>query len=112
LKNFGDYYMKKASLFSIYYTENWLWNFLANLTNEKIYLTDIKEIKTDIEKIWVKHYQYTLKYKLKNKNEMFEEIWETVILDKDWKKVIGSLKCINTGCSKLPFFNPEKYGIK
>lgn len=112
LKNFGDYYMKKGSLFRLYYTENWLWNFLDNITNEKIYLTNIQEIKKDVEKVGVKYYQYTIKYKLKNKNEMFEEIWETVILDKDGEKLIGSLRCTNTGCSKLPFFNPEKYGIK
>lgn len=112
LKDFGDYYMKKGSLLRLYYTENWLWNFLDHITNEKIYLTNIQEIKKNTKKMWVKYYQYKLKYKLKNKNEMFEETWEIVILDKVDKQLIWSMKCINTGCSKLPFFNPEKYGIK
>lgn len=107
-----DKYMKESSLFRLYYTENWFWNFLSNLTNEKLYVTNIQEVKWENDKIGVKYYSYTIKYKLKNKNEMFEEDWLAAILEREDEKLIWSLKCINTWCSKLPFFNPEKYDIK
>ncbi len=112
LPDFADNYMKYSSMFKIYYTENWFWNFLDNLTNGKVYLTNLEEIIWETDKVWVKYYSYTIKYKLKNNNEMFEEQWKAAIINRNDIQLIGSMQCTNVWCSKMPFFNPEKHGIK
>jgi|GEM_PF-5301432 len=43
---------------------------------------------------------------------MFEEQREAAIIDRNDKELIGSLRCTNTGCSKMPFFNPQIHGIQ
>jgi hypothetical protein len=112
LPYFADNYIKFSSLFKIYYAENWLWNFLDNLTNERIYLTNIEEIVWETVKPGVKYYSYTIKYKLKNNNQLFTEQWKTAIIIRNDRKLIWSLQCTNVWCSKMPFFNPERHGIK
>jgi hypothetical protein len=39
---------------------------------------------------------------------LFQEEWETAIITKNEKKLIGSLRCTTTWCSKMPFFNPKR----
>ena len=112
LSYFADNYMKSSSLFKIYYTKNWLWNFLLHLTNERVYLTNIEEIIWASNKPWVKYYSYTIKYKLKNNNKLFTEEWKTAIVIRNDRKLIWSLQCTNVWCSKMPFFNPERHSIK
>jgi len=111
LKNMVDNYLKSSSVFNTYYNQRWLNNFITNVSNEKIYLTNLEEIK-EKSKEWVKYFGYTIKYKLKNQNEMFEEQREAAIIDRNDKELIGSLRCTNTGCSKMPFFNPQIHGIQ
>lgn len=110
LAAFVDNYLKFSNVFNTYYTENWMWNFLSHLNNEKIYITSLKQI--DSEKENVEYYTYNIKYKLKNNNELFEENWKVAIVDRWWEKLIWSIQCTNTGCSKMPFFNPQIHGIQ
>lgn len=110
--NFADSYMKSSSLFRLYYAENWLWNFLSHLTNERVYITNIQEITWENNKEWVTYYTYDIKYKLKNNNELFIEQWKAAIVTRNNQKLIGSLQCTNIWCSKMPFFNPERHSIK
>ncbi len=107
---FVDNYIKFSNVFNTYYTENWMWNFLSHLNNEKIYITNLEQMESEKEN--VEYYTYNIKYKLKNNNEMFEEKWKVAIVDKWWEKMIWSIQCINTGCSKMPFFNPQIHWIK
>ncbi len=112
LPYFADNYIKFSSLFKIYYAENWLGNFLSNLTNERVYLTNIEEIVWASDKPWVKYYSYTIKYKLKNNNQLFTEERKAAVVIRNDRKLIWSLQCTNVWCSKMPFFNPERHGIK
>ncbi len=112
LPAFADNYMKASSLFKVYYADNRLWNFLSNLTNERVYITNVQEIIWESTKEWVTYYSYIIKYKLKNNNELFVEKWKAAIVTRNEKKLIWSLQCTNVWCSKMPFFNPEKHGIK
>lgn len=112
LDNFADYYLWKSNLFTLYYTQFWSENFLDHLTNNKVYLLNIKQDQTDPTKPNVYYYTYDLKYKLKEDNQLFHETWKVAILDnEDWLKM-WSMRCLTTGCSKMPFFNPEIHGIK
>gem|GEM_PF-4497403 len=45
LKNMVDNYLKSSSVFNTYYNQRWLNNFITNVSNEKIYLTNLEEIK-------------------------------------------------------------------
>lgn len=110
LSNFVDNYIKFSNVFNTYYTENWMWNFLSNLTNEKVYITNLEKIESEKEN--VEYYTYDIKYKLKNDNKLFEEKWKVAIVDRWWEKLIWSIKCTNTGCSKMPFFNPQLHWIR
>jgi hypothetical protein len=112
LAYFADSYIKNGSLFKVYYSENWLWNFLSHLTNERIYITNIKELSNEITKTWVKYYSYNIKYKLKNNNKLFTEQWKLAIVARNDRKLIWSIQCTNVWCSKMPFFNPERHWIK
>ncbi len=107
-----DNYIKFSSVFKTYYTENWMWNFLSHLSNEKIYITNLEKLEWVTDKPGVEYYAYNIKYKLKNNNEMFEEEWKVAVVDKNDQKLIWSIQCVNTWCSKMPFFNPQRYWIK
>lgn len=110
LSAFVDNYIKSSSVFNIYYTQNWMWNFLSHLTNEKLYITNLRQLES--QKEWVEYYTYTIKYKLQNNNQMFEEEWKVAIVERWGEKLIWSIQCTNTGCSKMPFFNPQLHWIR
>jgi len=107
ISNMVDSYLKNSNVFRTYYNQNWLSKFLWNLVNEKIYVTNIKEKIVEWQKDGVSNYTYTIKYKIKDNNELFKEERETAIVTKNEKILIGSLRCITTWCSKMPFFNPK-----
>jgi len=109
ISNMVDSYLKNSNVFRTYYNQNWLAKFLWNLVNEKIYVTNIEEKVLSEQKDWVNYYTYTIKYKIKDNNELFQEERETAIVTKNEKKLIGSLHCITTWCSKMPFFNLPRY---
>jgi hypothetical protein len=91
-----DNYLKNSNVFRTYYNKNRLSKFLDNLVNEKIYITNIKEKIVDEQKDGVNYYTYTIKYKIKDNNQLFQEEWETAIITKNEKKLIGSLRCTTT----------------
>jgi len=104
-----DSYLISSNVFKTYYSSNWLSRFTSMLANKKVYLTNIKQIKLDESRSNVKHYSYTLKYKLNNSNELFQEEREASIVTRWDQDLIWSLRCITTWCSKMPFFNLPKY---
>lgn len=106
-----DWYLRKSNTFVTYYNENRLSDFLSKITNERIYISEIQETKIG-EKENVKYFNYFLKYKLKDKNELFKEKREIAIVDRWGQKLIWSLICVTDGCSKMPFFNPQLYWIR
>lgn len=103
-----DVYLKNSNVFRTYYNTNWLSKFLWNLTNEKVYITNIKEKILEWQKNNVNYYTYTVKYKIKNNNELSQEERETAIVKKNGKSLIWSLQCKTNWCSKMPFFNPKR----
>lgn len=109
LNSLVDNYLKSSNVFRTYYNNNWLSKFVWSLINEKVYIKDIKEINLENGKVGTSYYSYTIKYKLNNNNEPFQEEWELAIVTKWEKKLIGSLQCVTVGCSKMPFFNIQRY---
>ncbi len=109
INNLVDNYLKSSNVFRTYYNSNWLSRFIWKLANQKVYLTNIKEINLENKKEWVSNYSYIIKYKLNDNNELFQEEWEAAVVTKWDKKIIWSLRCITTWCSKMPFFNLPRY---
>ncbi|MFZ2150610.1 MAG: hypothetical protein WAU85_00990 [Candidatus Absconditicoccaceae bacterium] len=107
LINLTDIPLRQSNTYKTYYNATRLTNFLNSVSNNTIYITDIKEIPNTLGK--AKKYQYTLKYKLKSDNILFTEERNASIVYKNDKNLIGSIMCINKGCSQNPFFNPKKY---
>jgi len=107
LINLTDIPLRQSNSYKTYYNSTRLTNFLNSLSNNTIYLTNIKEIQNTSWK--AKKYQYTLKYKLKSDNILFEEEWNASIVYKNDKNLIWSIMCVNKWCSQNPFFNPKKY---
>ncbi len=107
LYNTFDAYFKKTGVATTYYTQNWLNNFLDSLANNKIYITEIVFVENPKET--TAKYLTTLKYKLDNNDNLFEENWEIIITNIYSNPKIGSMVCKTDGCSKFPFFNPGLY---
>ncbi len=105
--NLTDIPLKQSNSYKTYYNTAWLTSFLNSISNNTIYITDIKEIPNTLWK--AKKYQYTLKYKLKSDNTLFIEERNASIVYKNEKNLIWSIMCVNKWCSQNPFFNPKKY---
>ena len=107
LINLTDIPLRQSNTYKTYYNSTRLKNFLNNISNNTIYITDIKEI---VNTWWKsKRYQYQLKYNLKSDNSIFTEERNADIVYKNNKDLIWSIMCVNKGCSLNPFFNPKKY---
>lgn len=102
LADITDSYLKKTDTYRTYFSVNRLSNFLDKIAWNKVYITEIKELPSD--KPDVKHYWYTIKYKVDWVNHLIEEEREMAIVNRNWKKLIWSIMCVTTGCSKMPFF--------
>lgn len=111
LINLVDSHLKSSNVFRTYYNKNRLSKFIENTINKKIYAGNIEKIE-DGNNINSDKYWFNIKYKLNNNNELFKEDREIVIVKRWDQKLIGSIRCITTWCSKMPFFNPQRYGIK
>lgn len=112
LADYVDSYMKNSSTFKTYYTANRLKTFVSNLTENMIYISDIKERTLDNIKVWTKEIDYKLQYKLIwNENKFIEERTATIVKIK-WEYKIWKLMCNTTWCSKMPFFNFKRHGIQ
>ena len=102
LTNITDRYLRNSDAYRTYFSSNWLNNFLDKIAWNKIFISWISESPSD--KPNVKHYRYNVKYKVLNSNELTNEEWEIVMVDRNWERLIWSIMCITTWCSKMPFF--------
>ncbi len=107
LNNLIDIPLKQSNSYKTYYNSVRLTNFLNSISNNTIYITNIKEIPNTWWK--AKKYQYILKYKLKTDNTLFSEERNASVVYKNDKNLIWSIMCVNKWCSLTPFFNPKKY---
>lgn len=101
----SDAALRETNTFNNYFTNNRINRFLWGLANNKVYISSIQKWETENQ------YVYTIKYKLQNLNTLFEEQRKVVFKEVEWIFRISSIRCINTWCSKLPFFNPGKYWL-
>lgn len=102
LTNLTDRYLKNSDAYRTYFSSNWLNNFLDKVTGNRVFIWWFSESPS--EKSNVKNYRYTVKYKVSTDSQLTNEEWEIAIVDRNWEKVIWSIMCITTWCSKMPFF--------
>jgi hypothetical protein len=107
LINLTDIPLRQSNSYKTYYNSIRLTNFLGSISNNTMYITDIKEIDNSWWK--ARKYQYQIKYKLKTDNTLFTEERNASIVYKNEKNLIWSIMCVNKWCSQNPFFNPKKY---
>ena len=98
--------LKQSSIFRTYFTQKRLNRFITNLNTNKIQITQLQNTETNSGV-----YIYTITYTL-NSQETFSETRNATIINKEGSEKIASLRCITSGCSRMPFFNPAKYQIK
>lgn len=110
LWDYMDINLKRTDVYRIYFNQDWLSNFISNISNNTLFIISIKEIPNEWSK--AKKYEYQLKYKLKNDDTLFTENRNISIVYKDNIPLIWSIMCTTTWCSKNPFFNPQRYWIK
>ena len=97
-----DYYLKKDGTFKTYFSSNWLNKFLDKIVGNKVIVWWFSELPSS--KPNVKNYKYNVRYKAITENQLTNEEWEIAIVEKNWEKLIWSIMCITTWCSKMPFF--------
>ena len=102
LADITDSYLKKTDTYRTYFSVNRLSNFLDKIAGNKVYVSSIKELPSNKDN--VKKYWYTIKYKVDWINHLIEEAREMAIINRNWRKLIWSIMCVTTGCSKMPFF--------
>lgn len=100
--------LKSSNVFRTYYNTRWLSAFLWWIKNNVVYLTWIQETQLNTNQTQI---NYILNYKLLNSDQEFFENWTVVVVQQNWYK-IGKIMCDTKWCSKMPFFNPTKYGIR
>lgn len=104
LSNMADIYLKKSDSFRTYFNENWLSKFLNKIVWNKVFIGEFHELpstKPDVKKYW-----YTVKYKLNWNHDITKEEREIAIVNRNDKKLVWSIMCITTWCSRMPFFQP------
>lgn len=102
LSKLTDRYLKNSDSYRTYFSPNWLNNFLDKIAGNKVFVWWFSEAISD--KPNVKHYNYIVKYKLNNESDFRQEDWEIAIVERNWEKLIWSIMCITTWCSRMPFF--------
>ena len=102
LSNLTDRYLKNSDAYRTYFSSNWLNNFLDKIVWNKVIVWWFYESPSG--KPTTKNYRYNVKYKLPTSNGIINEEWEVVMVDRNWERLIWSIMCITTWCSKMPFF--------
>lgn len=102
LANISDRYLKNSDSYRTYFSSNWLNNFLNKVSGNKVFVWWFSELPSD--KPEVKHYWYIVKYKLNNESNFRQENWEIAIVERNWERLIWSIMCVTTWCSRMPFF--------
>ncbi len=99
-----DQSLRASKLFTIFFSKKWSQRFLNNLNAEWLQLGTITSDWNTNPTL-----TYKISYALQN-GQSFEETRQTSIVNTPTQK-ITKMMCVNTWCSKLPFFNPGKYTI-
>ena len=102
LSSLTDRYLRNSDAYRTYFSNNWLNNFLDKIVWNKIMIWWFYESPSD--KPTTKKYRYNIKYKLPTSNGTINEEREIAIVDRNGERLIWSIMCITTGCSKMPFF--------
>ena len=102
LSEITDKYLRQTDTFRTYFSSNRLSNFLDKIAWNKVYIWNFQEIPTSKQN--VKNYSYIVKYKVNWENALIEENRGIAIIDRNWKKLIWSIMCVTTWCSRMPFF--------
>lgn len=102
LSKLTDRYLKNSDSYRTYFSSNWLNNFLDKIAGNKVFVWWFSEAISD--KPNVKHYNYIVKYKLNNESDFRQENWKIAIVERNWEKLIWSIMCVTTWCSRMPFF--------
>lgn len=99
-----DQYLKSSNTFRTYFNQNWLNRYLDKLSQNKVFVSNIKKISGDENS--TRYYSYDIKYVLKETSWLVTEQWEAAIVKRWDKTLIWSIRCITTWCSRMPFFQP------
>lgn len=104
LSNMADIYLKKSDSFRTYFNENRLSKFLDKIVWNKVFIWEFHELpstKPDVTKYW-----YTVKYKINWNHDLTKEDREIAIVNRNGEKLVWSIMCVTTWCSRMPFFQP------
>ncbi|PJA48276.1 MAG: hypothetical protein CO170_03265 [candidate division SR1 bacterium CG_4_9_14_3_um_filter_40_9] len=106
--NYRDVSIKNSNTVKTYFSTKRLTRFLGGIKDGSITISDVHQEQ-------IKDYSWKVDYKLSYTlldGQPFEEERSATVLRKDDVYTIASIKCETAGCSRMPFFNPGKYGIK
>lgn len=106
--SYWDASLKNSNTVRTYFSNKRLSRFISGIKDGTITISDIKEEQL---KDYSRKVEYKLSYTLLD-GQPFEEQWNATVLKKDGIFTIAAIKCETIGCSRMPFFNPGKYGIK
>lgn len=97
-----DKYLRNSDVFRTYFTQNWLSRFKNKVNENGLSIININ-LKSGDENT-TRYYDYTIHYELAESGEGFDENWELAIVNRNGEYLIGSIRCVTTWCSKMPFF--------
>lgn len=97
-----DKYLKNSDVFRTYFTQNWLSRFREKINSNGISINNVNLVSWDENS--TRYYSYTVHYELAESWESYDEDWELAIVNRNWAYLIGSIRCVTTWCSKMPFF--------
>lgn len=97
-----DKYLKNSDVFRTYFTQNWLSRFRDKINSNGLSINNINLVSWDENS--TRYYSYTVHYELAESGEGFNEDWELAIVNRNGEYLIGSIRCVTTWCSKMPFF--------
>jgi hypothetical protein len=108
LSNYRDASLKNSDTVRTYFNTKWLTRFLGGIKDWTIAISNVQQEQI---KDYSRKVTYTLTYTLPD-NQIFEEQRNATVMKRNDAFTIATIKCETTGCSRMPFFNPGKYGIK
>lgn len=97
-----DKYLKSSDVFKTYFTQNRLSRFKEKISSNGLSINNIHLVSWDENS--TRYYSYTVHYELAENGENFDEDRELAIVKRNGEYLIGSIRCVTTWCSKMPFF--------
>lgn len=101
----------KTDIFQQYFKTERLWSFLSFIEDNKVKIDNVS-FQTDPENSERLIATYTLTYTLKTNQTIYKENRTTKLKKINGKYQIVEFMCDTKGCSRMPFFNFEKFGLK